>query len=197
MSQTPLDTARAHWGADMPDWVQALADACTETSQNKVALRLGRSAALVSTVLRKSYGGSMQTVEQLVRGVLLAETVECPALGTMPMHECNAWRVKARALDLISDDEVALLARYVEYVDHAIQVGDSLLGITDIEQLRWLHLDPSQRKGKAGFAMLVLDARIAEATDLARRLRELSVITVRDAAEKQRLHEPAGGGSRR
>lgn len=97
MSQTPLDTARAHWGAHMPDWVQALADACTETSQNKVALRLGRSAALVSNVLRNRYGGSMQTVEQLVRGVLLAETVDCPALGTMPMHECNAWRVKASA----------------------------------------------------------------------------------------------------
>ncbi len=75
------------------------------------------------------------------------------------------------------------------FLDHAIQVGDSLLGITDIEQLRWLHLDPSQRKGQAGFATLALDARIAEATDLARHLRELSVITVRDAAEKQRLHE--------
>ena len=36
----------------------------------------------------------------------------------------GAWRVKARALDLISDDEVALLARYVEYADHAIQVDD-------------------------------------------------------------------------
>ncbi len=95
MSQTPLDVAREHWGADMPDWVAALARACTETSQNKVAARLGRSAALVSTVLRKRYGGSMTTVEELVRGVYLAQTVACPALGTLPMHECRAWIIKA------------------------------------------------------------------------------------------------------
>src|SRR5690606_7454316 len=36
---------------------------------------------------------------------------------------------------------------------------------------------------------LALDLRIKEAADLARRLQELSVITVRDAAEKQRLHD--------
>lgn len=75
------------------------------------------------------------------------------------------------------------------FLDHAIQVGDALLGITDIEQLRWLHLDPAERKGKAGFATLTLDTRIKEASDLARRLQDLSVITVRDATEKQRLHE--------
>lgn len=75
------------------------------------------------------------------------------------------------------------------FLDHAIQVGDSLLGITDLDQLRWLHLDPSARKGVGGFEMLALDTRIAEATELARRLQELSVITVRDAIERQRLHD--------
>ena len=74
------------------------------------------------------------------------------------------------------------------FLDHAIQVGDALLGITDMEQLRWLHLDPAKRSGKAGFAMLTLDLRLREAADLSRRLQELSVVTVRDAAEKQRLH---------
>lgn len=73
------------------------------------------------------------------------------------------------------------------FLDHAIQVGDSLLGITDIDQLRWLHLDPSARKGAAGFETLVLDSRIKAATDLARQVRELSVTTVRDAVRKQRL----------
>jgi hypothetical protein len=73
------------------------------------------------------------------------------------------------------------------FLDHAIQVGDSLLGITEIDQLRWLHLDPAQRKGAAGFESLALDARIKEATDLARLIQELSVITVRDAADKERL----------
>jgi hypothetical protein len=75
------------------------------------------------------------------------------------------------------------------FLDHAIQVGDTLLGITDLEQLRWLHVDPSARKGVGGFETLTLDERIKEATDLARHLQELSVVTVRDAAEKQRLHD--------
>lgn len=75
------------------------------------------------------------------------------------------------------------------FLDHAIQVGDSLLGITDLDQLRWLHLDPSKRHGKATFETLTLDLRLKEAGELARRLQELSVVTVRDATVKQRLHE--------
>ena len=75
------------------------------------------------------------------------------------------------------------------FLDHAIQVGDSLLGITDIDQLRWLHLDPAERQGRRGFESIALDLRLKEATELARRLREMSVVTVRDADEKQRLHE--------
>ena len=75
------------------------------------------------------------------------------------------------------------------FLDHAIQVGDSLLGITDVDQLRWLHLDPSQRHGQRGFESIALDLRLKEATELARRLRQMSVVTVRDANEKQRLHE--------
>jgi len=75
------------------------------------------------------------------------------------------------------------------FLDHAIQVGDSLLGITDLEQLRWLHLDPAERKGKAGFETVALDRRIKEAADLARRLQELSVVTIRDSAQKKHLHE--------
>ncbi len=74
------------------------------------------------------------------------------------------------------------------FLDHAIQVGDSLLGITDLEQLRWLHLDPAERKGAARFETVSLDLRLKEANELAQRLQELSVVTVRDATEKQRLH---------
>ena len=55
------------------------------------------------------------------------------------------------------------------FLDHAIQVGDSLLGITDVDQLRWLHLDPSQRHGQRGFESIALDLRLKEATELARR----------------------------
>jgi hypothetical protein len=58
-----------------------------------------------------------------------------------------------------------------------------------MEQLRWLHLDPAERRGAARFETLALDLRLKEATDLARRLQDLSVVTVRDASEKQRLHD--------
>jgi len=75
------------------------------------------------------------------------------------------------------------------FLDHAIQAGDSLLGITDLEQLRWLHLHPAERKGKAGFTTVALDLRLKGVADLARRLQDLSVVSVRDATEKQRLHD--------
>lgn len=106
--QSPIDTARAHWGDDMPDWVRALADACTASSQNKVAARLDRSAALVSTVLRRTYRGSLATVEQLVRGVLMSETVDCPAAGLMPAQKCVEWQGKARAFANTNAERVAM-----------------------------------------------------------------------------------------
>ena len=75
------------------------------------------------------------------------------------------------------------------FLDHAIQVGDALLGVTDMEQLRWLHLDPSERKGKRGFESVAIDLRLKDAVELARRLQNLSVVNIRDATEKQRLHD--------
>ncbi|WP_323036225.1 hypothetical protein [Pararhodobacter sp.] len=90
-----VEIARAHWGAALPDWIKALAEACTKSSQTKVAAQLGRSGALVSSVLRNKYAGDMGAVEELVRGHLLSETVACPSLGVLPLHECRAWRAKA------------------------------------------------------------------------------------------------------
>jgi hypothetical protein len=75
------------------------------------------------------------------------------------------------------------------FLDHAIQVGDSLLGITDIEQLRWLHLNPEKRHGARGFEGAAIDQHLEEATELAERLQDLSVVSLRDAANKQKLHE--------
>ena len=49
------ETARAAWGAAIPDWIETLARECDLTSQNQVARRLGRSASLVSNVLRNKY----------------------------------------------------------------------------------------------------------------------------------------------
>ncbi|SEQ59191.1 hypothetical protein SAMN05428995_105226 [Loktanella sp. DSM 29012] len=94
-----VTVAREAWGAALPDWVLRLAEACEETSQNKVARRLERSPALVSQVLRNKYAAELDLVEELVTGKLLAATRDCPALGELPLDQCQAWRRRARVFN--------------------------------------------------------------------------------------------------
>jgi acyl-CoA dehydrogenase len=60
----------------------------------------------------------------------------------------TGWRVKARALDLISDDEDTLLGRYVEYADHGIQVDDfpQDFGLLEALQQRKQALEPTAKR---------------------------------------------------
>jgi hypothetical protein len=88
--------AREGWNGAPPDWVLRLAEECQETSQRRAAQRIGRSDAAVSGVLRNTYGGSLTALEELVRGALMSETVDCPALGHIGTNTCAAWRAKAR-----------------------------------------------------------------------------------------------------
>lgn len=97
MGLTPLDSAIAAWGPDLPDWVRALALACAHSSQVRVAEQLGRSGAVVSQILHNKYGADPARIEERVRGVFLEGRVMCPALGELPVHECQDWRAKARA----------------------------------------------------------------------------------------------------
>lgn len=92
----PIETARAAWGEDLPDWVLCLARECEARSQSQVAAVLGRSAALVSQVIRKKYTARMDAIEDLVRGHFMNGKVECPSLGLIPTHECREWRIKSR-----------------------------------------------------------------------------------------------------
>lgn len=94
--------ARAAWGEGIPDWVLTLANACAAASQNKVAARLNRSASLVSAVLAAKYQGDLEAVEEVVRGVFEAATVECPALGTVPANECRDWQRKCRSFNPVN-----------------------------------------------------------------------------------------------
>lgn len=89
-----MDTAVENWGT-VPDWVASLVEACDHSSQNKVAGRIGRSAAVVSQVLRNAYAGNMRAVEQRVRDVLMAEEIACPALGPISSEDCLNWRDRA------------------------------------------------------------------------------------------------------
>ena len=91
------ETARAAWGDDVPDWVLVLAQECERSSQNMVARKLERSAALVSQVLRCRYTGDVASFEERVRGVFMLEVVECPEVGEMTTDQCQLWRGRAKA----------------------------------------------------------------------------------------------------
>ncbi|WP_172298308.1 hypothetical protein [Pseudoruegeria sp. HB172150] len=84
------------WGDEPPDWILALADACAASSQNKVAKRLGMSATVISQTLRRKYPGDLSNLEQLVQARLMGAVVDCPALGELPLADCQAWREKAK-----------------------------------------------------------------------------------------------------
>jgi hypothetical protein len=64
--------ARQAWGPETPDWVMALALACDESSQGRVALRLGVSTAMVNQVLKLKYKGRYDRIEQRVREELFS-----------------------------------------------------------------------------------------------------------------------------
>lgn len=97
-----LAAAREKWGEPLPDWVETLALACDRSSQAKVAKELDRSSALVSQVLSRKYTGSMDRVEELVRGVFLDSRVACPSLGEIPVNACQNWRDKAQKFVMAS-----------------------------------------------------------------------------------------------
>lgn len=83
--------------------------------------------------------------------------------------------------------------RPFSFLDHALKAGDSLLGITDLGQLRALHLDPAVGRAKVGLSLKpdAVDEAVARAVDLRRRLESIPVITVGDAEEKARLNAEA------
>lgn len=84
-----LERARAAWGAEMPEWVRVLAEACDASSQAKVAARLKYSGAAISQVLRRLYQADLSTIETAVRAQLMATSVDCPVLGPLPLADCQ------------------------------------------------------------------------------------------------------------
>ncbi|WP_370270153.1 hypothetical protein [Nioella sp.] len=91
----PMETARAAWGDEIPSWVELLALECQASSQNKVAGRMKRSPALVSTVLSRKYKGDMCAVEEIVRSTFEASSVDCPVMGPIASSACRDWQEKA------------------------------------------------------------------------------------------------------
>lgn len=85
---TNLEKARMAWGAAMPDWVRAMAEACDRRGQKAVSERLGYSNAVISQVLAKKYPGVLEKVERAVAGAFMGAVVQCPVLGEIDDASC-------------------------------------------------------------------------------------------------------------
>jgi hypothetical protein len=77
------------------------------------------------------------------------------------------------------------------FLDHALRGGDSLLGITSVDQLVNLHPDPARGRDLhltlAGDVTTVIADAVGRAADLRRRIAVTPVVDVRDATAKQDL----------
>ncbi|HWT94814.1 MAG TPA: type IIL restriction-modification enzyme MmeI [Solirubrobacteraceae bacterium] len=76
--------------------------------------------------------------------------------------------------------------RPFSFVDHALRVGDSLLGITSLKQLHVMHLDPAwqrQMSQRDVDAFAAVDAAVKRALSLRR---DLEAFVVRDAQDADR-----------
>ena len=80
------------------------------------------------------------------------------------------------------------------FLDHAIRVGDSLLGITSLDQVRYLHLDPERGRRLHGNLLAVGDAiepLVEEALKWTQAMRAVDPITVRDVEEQMAMSQKA------
>lgn len=84
--------------------------------------------------------------------------------------------------------------RPFSFLDHALKCGDSLLGVHELDQIRYFHLDPA--RGKELHATLFDPTRhiervVEEALELRRELESFTVWDVRDAEQKSELNRRA------
>jgi hypothetical protein len=78
--------------------------------------------------------------------------------------------------------------RPFSFVDHSLRAGDSLLGITDLRQLRVVHLDPNwHRQASLDLGFGEIEAAVDRALDLRRELEGFVVNDVVDAERKATL----------
>jgi hypothetical protein len=80
------------------------------------------------------------------------------------------------------------------FLDHAIRVGDSLLGITSLDQVRALHLDPERGRRLHRNLLAVteaIDPLVDEALEWVRSMREVEPVTVSDIEEQRAMSAEA------
>lgn len=80
------------------------------------------------------------------------------------------------------------------FLDHAIRVGDSLLGVTSLDQIRALHLDPERGRRLHRNLLAVTEAinpLVDEALEWVRSMRALEPVTVSDVEEQRAMSAEA------
>ncbi|WP_333822822.1 transcriptional regulator [Pinisolibacter sp.] len=71
--------ARAAWGDDLRDFVQAIAESASRIGLKATGQILGYSQSVISQVISNTYAkGNLDRVERAARAHLLGETVQCP-----------------------------------------------------------------------------------------------------------------------
>lgn len=81
------------WGEDAPHWIIKLAEECDKSSQSKVAQKIGRSAALVNQVLKKTYKADLNAIQGRVETVFGCQ-IACPVLGLIDGDRCLSEQEK-------------------------------------------------------------------------------------------------------
>lgn len=89
-----MDKARAAWGAEPPEWVLCLAETCDTHGVRGTAAKLKTSPALLSLAINHRYHAGYGFVERRTRAMLMAEILECPALGLISAAQCREEQKK-------------------------------------------------------------------------------------------------------
>jgi hypothetical protein len=84
-----LEKATDAYGQPLPDWILQLANLADTVGLSGCEKRINYSRSAISSVLNGKYAkGDMGRFESMVRGALMAETVECPVLGQIGRDRC-------------------------------------------------------------------------------------------------------------
>ena len=74
------------------DLMKLLQDKIAETSQAGVARALGISGSALSQLLSGTYKAAPDAILERVREIYGGISVDCPVLGTIPLHKCATER---------------------------------------------------------------------------------------------------------
>lgn len=73
-----------------PVWLDALRTEAQRIGQQRLAMKLDIAESTLSQVLSGSYKAATTRIERRVRGLLLGEECECPALGEITLFYCQS-----------------------------------------------------------------------------------------------------------